>query len=233
MPDVNDISRDIAASIASKRLTRFEGRDVTRCRVEIPGAAGGLRDALDFDPLEIGHDEEVTLVMRLRCKKVRFDEIKDSDCLARVHVLEPIEGEATFVEEAVVEQALADQKRRVREAQQGEAGLIFDEDGEPFGNAIIDESGDLTGDVAHPIDVGGEAALAVSVDEVAAKRSKRASKPKAKADAAAPVEANPDGDPDADTAGIVDGRAELDERLAAEIRSAIDEDRETDEWDGR
>lgn len=155
MPDTaNDIARDVARAIAAKRLTPFEGRDVTRCRVEIPGAAGGLREALDFDPKEIGHDEEVCLVMRLRCKKVRFDEIKDSDCLARVHVLEPIEGEASFVEERVIEAAIAAQKDRIKLAQEQEGGItrIFNEDGspnlaaedeEPFGH---EPEGDEAGD---------------------------------------------------------------------------------------
>lgn len=140
----NDIARDVARAIAAKRLTPFEGRDVTRCRVEIPGAAGGLRDALDFDPVEIGHDEEVCIVMKLRCRKVRFDEIKDSDCLARVHVLEPIEGEASFVEEAVVEEAIRKQKDRIKLNQEAEGGIsrIFDEDGKPFGHDSDDEPAD-------------------------------------------------------------------------------------------
>ena len=152
----NDIARDVARAIAAKRLTPFEGRDVTRCRVEIPSAAGGLRDALDFDPMEIAHDEEVCLVLKLRCKKVRFDEIKDSDCLARVHVLETIEGEATFVEEAVVAEALRAQKERIKKAQEEEGGIrrIFDEDGspaaadgeEPFGHEPEAEEGEPEGE---------------------------------------------------------------------------------------
>ncbi len=124
-------------TIPARILTSFENRMVTRAKVEIPGAAGGLREALDFDPIELCHDQEVMIVMRARVKKVRFDEIKESDCLARVHVLEPLEGETAFADdglERVIEEFLRGQSNRIKVARMRAAGLepLFDEDGNPL-----------------------------------------------------------------------------------------------------
>lgn len=89
-------------------LTPFENRPVTRSRIEIPGAAGGLRDAMEFDAREIAHEEELYVLLRVKCTKIRFDEIKDSDCLARVHSLAPVDGSAgMFMPDEVVEEYLA------------------------------------------------------------------------------------------------------------------------------
>lgn len=125
-------------------LSAFEGRLVTRSRIEIPGAAGGLRDALDVEPVEVAIDEIKTLVLRVRCKKVRFDEIKDSDCLARVQIFEPLPGEAAFAEgeyETAANLYISGQAERIRRAQERRAGVLSlldgeagDEDGEPFGH---------------------------------------------------------------------------------------------------
>jgi hypothetical protein len=112
-------------------LTSFEGRDVDRCAIEIPGAAGGLRDALKFDPIEVGIDEERVLVLKVRCKKVRFDEVKDEDSLCRVHVFEPVGDFTAFVDEALVKDVLdeqADRVRRAREEAEGVQRLKLDAD---------------------------------------------------------------------------------------------------------
>ena len=101
-------------------LTGFEGHDVLRAAIEIPNAAGGLREAMKFEPREMTHDEEVTIVLKCRVKKVRFDPIKDTEALARIHVLDAIE--ATFIESEAVEQALADQRDRIEEAKRLSAG---------------------------------------------------------------------------------------------------------------
>lgn len=92
-------------------LTPFENRPVTRSRIEIPGAAGGLRDAMEFDAREIAHEEELYVLLRVKCTKIRFDEIKDSDCLARVHSLAPVDGSAgMFMPDEVVEKYLSEHR---------------------------------------------------------------------------------------------------------------------------
>ncbi len=134
-------------TMPAKILSSFEGRMVTRAKIEIPGAAGGLREALDFDPIEFCHDQEITLVMRVRVKRVRFDELKESDCLARVHVLEPLEGETAFADDAlerVIDEYLRGQSNRIKVARMRAAGLepLFDEDGNPLEPAE-DDSGEV------------------------------------------------------------------------------------------
>lgn len=113
---------DLASALANPvgALTGFEGHDVLRAAIEIPNAAGGLREAMKFEPREFSHDEEVTLVLKCRVKKVRFDPIKDTEALARIHVLDAIE--ATFIEDETVEAALAEQRERIAEAKRLAAG---------------------------------------------------------------------------------------------------------------
>lgn len=113
---------DLATALANPvgLLSGFEGHDVLRAAIEIPNAAGGLREAMKFEPREFAHDEEVTLVLKCRVKKVRFDPIKDTEALARIHVLDAIE--ATFIEDEAVEAALAAQRARIEEAKRLNAG---------------------------------------------------------------------------------------------------------------
>lgn len=77
-------------------LGEFEGRRVIGVGVEMPGAAGGLRDALTVDPIVKHGGDIVYLAMKTKVKKVRFepvfDEASDEMMWRRVHVLDVLEG---------------------------------------------------------------------------------------------------------------------------------------------
>ena len=88
------------AYIEHEPLEPFEGVPVLRAAIEIPSIAGGLREAMKFEPVQLHHDDEGFLALKFRVKKVRFDPVKDVDGLVRVHVLEAVE--VSFVEEATV-----------------------------------------------------------------------------------------------------------------------------------
>lgn len=87
--------------------------------MEIPGAAGGLREPLKLDPVEMHLEAECYVVMRLRTTKIRFDPIKDTDGgLTRVHVMEVVE--AAFVDGDVVQEQLVETRRRIEERKKAE-----------------------------------------------------------------------------------------------------------------
>lgn len=105
-------------------LTGFEGRQVIGVGVEIPGAGGGLRDALTVDPQEFHYGETVFVVVEGRVGKLRFDPVKDAgDVVRRVHVLDVVG--AVIVERATVEALLEAQAIRIEEAR-GLARLPFE-----------------------------------------------------------------------------------------------------------
>lgn len=107
------MSDELAKAMATPvgTLPPFEGRDVIRAAVEMPNAAGGLRDAMEFEPRTLHHREEGYIVVHFSVRKVRFDPIKDTEGLARVHVLDV--DEAAFIDGDVVESALAAQRERI------------------------------------------------------------------------------------------------------------------------
>ncbi|MGH9095130.1 MAG: hypothetical protein ACRDXE_08210 [Acidimicrobiales bacterium] len=105
-------------------LTPFEDRDVTRSSIEIPGAAGGLQEALTVEPVEIHHGDERYLVMKVVCTKVRFDPIKDSDALARVQILKPVEGMSTFIGAEYVEKMVLEQKEKIDRLREEASGIM-------------------------------------------------------------------------------------------------------------
>lgn len=96
-------------------LSPFEGKPVLSVGLEIRNAAGGLNEALQIDPAEWHHGERVTVVLDCDVSKLRFDPVKDTDGLRRVHVLTA--DEATVVDRAVVADALEEQQKRIEEAQ--------------------------------------------------------------------------------------------------------------------
>jgi hypothetical protein len=98
-----------------EKLTPFEGRPVIATAIEIPGAGGGLRDALTIDPQEFHYGETVFVVIEGKVGKLRFDPVKDAgDGVKRVHVLDT--QAATVAERATVEALLEAQARRIEEA---------------------------------------------------------------------------------------------------------------------
>lgn len=114
--------------MTTDKLSPFEGRPVIRAAIEIPSAAGGLREAMKFEPVEFHHEEEVYVVLRCTVAKVRFDPIKDTDSLARIHVFAA--EEATFVDGEIVAEHLAAQRARLDAARQAEEARRRRESGE-------------------------------------------------------------------------------------------------------
>jgi hypothetical protein len=105
-------------------LTQFEGLDVDEVGIEIPNAAGGLQDAMKFDPVEWHHGDEHFIVLRCEVKKVRVEPIVKDDFNGpqrRVHVMHvdqaaPIEGKA-------VQKQLAAYQERIQKAKEKAEGV--------------------------------------------------------------------------------------------------------------
>lgn len=108
----------------TSKLSDFEGLSVRQVGIEIPGAAGGLRDPLRIDPQEWHKGDRLYVVMELQVSKVRFDSIDKDDPAGdqrRVHITEVL-GTA-IVDRELVGEALAEQKRRVELAKEAAAGV--------------------------------------------------------------------------------------------------------------
>lgn len=115
-------------------LEDFAGLPVVEAGIEIPGAAGGLRDAMKIAPQEFNHGQRVAVVLDCIVQKVRFEPI-DKDYpdgpQRRAHVFAV--DAATMIDRDLVRQQLADQAERIRLAKEAEAGvsrLPFDDEGE-------------------------------------------------------------------------------------------------------
>lgn len=105
-------------------LTEFEGLSVEEVGVEIPNAAGGLQEAMKFDPVEWHSGDEHFIVLRCEVKKVRFEPIVKDDFAGaqrRVHVMHvdqaaPIAGKA-------VQKQLSAYQERIKKAKDEAAGM--------------------------------------------------------------------------------------------------------------
>lgn len=112
----------------TKPLEPFEGLDVVAAKIEIADAAGGLREALAVDPVELHFGDEVHIVLHCRVKKVRFDPVDaktakraGEDALVRVHVFETIE--AAFIDADQVAEHVRENVDRVRREVERLAGV--------------------------------------------------------------------------------------------------------------
>lgn len=118
-------------------LSSFEGLPVRQVGIEIPGAAGGLREAMKIDPAEFHHGDRVYVVLACDVQKVRFDPIDrvepDGD-QRRVHVFGV--DTATIVEEELVRAHLDAQRERIDKAN-AQARLV-DTAGEVDPDAVVD-----------------------------------------------------------------------------------------------
>ena len=113
-------------------LSEFEGLPVEEVGVEMPNAAGGLQEAMQFDPVEWHKGDEHFIVLRCRVKKIRFDPIEKEDFdgpQRRVHILH-VETAAP-IEAAHVQKQLAAYQERIQKAKDEAAGQpsLLDEDG--------------------------------------------------------------------------------------------------------
>ena len=92
-------------------LAPFEGREVIGASVAITRAGDGLSDALAVEPSEYRHGETVFVVLECEVGKVRFDPVKDTNALRRVHTLVTIT--ATTVEKDLVGDLITEQRSRI------------------------------------------------------------------------------------------------------------------------
>lgn len=101
----------------------FEGKTIIGIGTEIPGIAGGLRDAMRFSPVAFGEGEPFTLVLTGVCQKIRFDPDDKKDPggdQLRVQILDAQEG--LFIDQSIVKDVLAAHRKLI------EAGKIAEEE---------------------------------------------------------------------------------------------------------
>lgn len=115
------MSTDLAAALANHDLGTFEGADILSVGIEMPGAGGGLRDALKIEPATFHKDEEVMVLVRGKVGKVRFDPVRDTQGVSRVHVL--IIEDATIVDGEVFSEALEAQAEKIDRAREAAEGI--------------------------------------------------------------------------------------------------------------
>ncbi len=109
-------------------LSSFDGRDVLNAAIAVTNAGDGLSAAMSVDPRELHVGEKVYLLIEAEVAKVRFEAIKDTEALSRVHVLRA--GTATFMEPADALDAIttmADRVLKAKEAERGIARLPYEE----------------------------------------------------------------------------------------------------------
>lgn len=116
---------DLATALAAQILGEFEGVEVRGAGIEIPNAAGGLREALKIEPQTFHGGDKLYAVFELDCKKIRHDPItdgKDGPMIAwkRIHVLSA-EG-ATFVDADVAKGHIDAQRERIQRAKDEATG---------------------------------------------------------------------------------------------------------------
>jgi hypothetical protein len=98
------------------KLSEFEGLEVTQSSIEIPDAAGGLRDALQVDPVERTRATSCmsrSSALSPRCGHDPVDKDELTGEQARVHILTGDERDARREGSDVVGDALAAQAERI------------------------------------------------------------------------------------------------------------------------
>lgn len=121
-------------------LSEFEGLEVHEVGVEIPNAAGGLQDAMKFDPVEWHHGDEHFIVLRCEVKKVRHEPIVKDDFdgpQRRVHVLH-VDQAAPIAAEHVQKELNTYQERIQKAKEEAEGVLSFNLNGEGSDDASED-----------------------------------------------------------------------------------------------
>lgn len=107
--------------MTTAQLGDFDGKDVLRTTIAVTSAGDGLSEALKVDPKLMHLDEKVYVVLECVVAKVRFEPIKDTDAVSRVHVLKA--GNATLVDPDLVADQLKQQAERIQLAKEAEAGI--------------------------------------------------------------------------------------------------------------
>jgi len=106
--------------------------------VEIPNAGGGLNQAMAVEPVEYHTGETVFVVMECHVSKIRFDPVKDTNALRRIHTL--VATTATLADKALVGDLLEQQRVKIEQARgverldfdpADEVEIVIGDDGEP------------------------------------------------------------------------------------------------------
>lgn len=112
---------DLASALAdTSQLSAFDGRDVIRTTVAVTNAGDGLSEAMSIEPREMHHGQRVYLVLECEVSKIRFDPVKDTNALTRVHVLRA--GNASLVDADLVKKHLDEQAERIQRAKDAASG---------------------------------------------------------------------------------------------------------------
>lgn len=114
---------DLATALAAdpNGLGDFEGRTILSTTIQITNAGDGLSQAMKVDPIILHHGEKRFVVLEVDVDKIRFDPIKDTQGVARVHVLKA--STATFIDGAAVEEALDAQREKIDRARERAEGI--------------------------------------------------------------------------------------------------------------
>lgn len=116
-------STDETAKLLGFELEPFEGLPVIQSKIEIPSAAGGLRDAMKIEPRAWRKGDTTFVLMECTVGKVRFDPVTDDETgpQARVHVLHAIAG--TVLAPEVAKTWIDEQKDRILKAREEALGI--------------------------------------------------------------------------------------------------------------
>lgn len=123
------------------KLSDFEGLPVTEVGVEMPNAAGGLQEAMKFQPVEWHKGDEQFVVLRGTVRKIRFDpidkDVPDGDQM-RVHILHV--EEAFPITADYVGDYVSKRRDEIKKAKEDAEGVqSFDLDGgEGEGGNVVD-----------------------------------------------------------------------------------------------
>lgn len=96
-------------------LSKFEGKDVASVKAAIRNTGDGLSQSMSTDKVELHHGARVYVVLECLVDKVRFDPIKDSEQLDRVHMMKALD--ATIVDDELVADLMEAQVERNEQAQ--------------------------------------------------------------------------------------------------------------------
>lgn len=108
-------------------LGNFEGKKVLATSLAVTNTGDGLSEALAVDPQILHQGDRGAILLEYEVAKVRFDPVKDTHGLTRVHILKAKTGTLLDLEEAA--ERLEEQRRRIAEAT-GQEELPFDNDSE-------------------------------------------------------------------------------------------------------
>lgn len=105
-------------------LSKFEGLEVMAVGVEMPNAAGGLQDAMKFQPVEWHQGDEYYIVLHAVVTKIRHEPMVRENVRGpqrRVHVLSV--DEAAPIDARYVKEQLAEHREAIEKAKEQAMGV--------------------------------------------------------------------------------------------------------------